>query len=601
MAAIAGYPPLTIDDVRAAIAEALAEPAARIADDADLLHLGLDSIGVMRLAAQWSRRGAPVTFAELAEWRTLAEWWALLSTRLAAGTPGGAQPEPGSGGGEHRPQSTERALVDKDDTAPFDLATMQHAYWVGRADGQPLGGVGAHFYNEFDGTGVAPDRLDAAVRALLRRHGMLRATFGEDGRQRIGPDSPWPGLVVHDLRGLPADEVERRLAELRDTLSHKRLAVERAEVFDVRLSLLPGGRTRVHVHIEMLVADAHSFRVLLADLAALYAGRSLPDIGYSYPAYLAEAATTRAATRAADREYWQGRLAELPGPPQLPLAVDPARVGRHRVTRRYRVLGAEEWAVLARRARGYGLTLPAVFLTAFAEVLAAWSANRRFLLNLPLYDRQPLHPDVEHLVGDFTNLLLLDVDATGPESFARRAARVQRRLRADAGHAAYSGVDVLRDLARLRDGTPVGAPVVFTSALGLGELFDDEVRRCFGVPGATMSQTPQVWLDHQVTEREGGLHLTWESVDELFSAGVPGAMFAAYTTVVDWLADGDWDSPVPDLLPAAARRVRDKANATDRPYRRRCLHADFFARAAAEPERLALAWGEDGRLSYGEL
>ncbi|WP_175510356.1 non-ribosomal peptide synthetase [Micromonospora phaseoli] len=571
------------------IAAVLGEPPGTVADDADLLQLGLDSIGVMRLVGRWHQRGVTVSFAELIEGRTLDDWWQLVVDRVPRGA--AAVDEP--------------TLAVVDGTEPFDLAPMQHAYWVGRGDGQALGGVGAHFYNEFDGTAVDPARLEAAVRALLRRHGMLRARFDDDGRQQILADSPWPGLTVHDLRDDDPETAERTLLRLRDQLSHRRLDVSRGEVFDVQLSLLPGGGTRAHVHIEMLVADAHSFRILMSELARHYRnpGVELPPIGLDYPTYLATLRTRRDDEREADRAYWQARLPELPGPPELPLAVDPQQVSGQRVVRHHHWVPAGQVERLTRRARSHGLTLPVLFLAAFGQVLGRWSATGRFLLNLPLYDRQPVHPDVAHLVGDFTNLLLLEVDTGTERDFVEFARTVQERLRADAAHPGYTGVDVLRDVTRQRGGTPVGAPVVFTSALSLGELFDAEVRDSFGTPGWTMSQTPQVWLDVQVTEREHGLFVNWDCVEELFPPGLVAQMFEAYLTVLDWLLDddADWTASPPELLPQPTRQIRATANDTARPVRRRRLHEDFFALARTEPDRPALLWGADGRLSYGEL
>nr|WP_230415540.1 non-ribosomal peptide synthetase [Micromonospora tarapacensis] len=571
------------------IAAVLGEPPDTVADDADLLQLGLDSIGVMRLVGRWHQCGVSLSFAELIEGRTLDDWWRMAVDRVPTGAVAADEPP----------------LAVVDGAEPFDLAPMQHAYWVGRGDGQALGGVGAHFYNEFDGTAVDPARLEAAVRALLRRHGMLRARFDEDGRQRILADSAWPGLTVHDLRGDDPETAERTLLQLRDRLSHRRLDVARGEVFDVQLSLLPGGATRCHVHIEMLVADAHSFRILMSELARHYRDPAAepPPIGLDYPTYLATLRARRDGERDADRTYWQSRLPELPGPPELPLAVDPQQVSGQRVVRHHHWVAAEQVERLTRRARSYGLTLPVLFLTAFGHVLGRWSAAPRFLLNLPLYDRQTVHPDVTHLVGDFTNLLLLEVDTGADRDFVAFARAVQDRMRADAAHPGYTGVDVLRDLTRHRGGTPVGAPVVFTSALSLGELFDTEVRDSFGTPGWTMSQTPQVWLDVQVTEREHGLFVNWDCVEELFPPGLIGQMFEAYLTVLGWLLDddADWSASLPELLPPVTRQVRAAANDTARPVRRRRLHEDFYAHARAEPHRPALLWGTDGLLSYGEL
>ena len=95
-----------------------------------------------------------------------------------------------------------------------------------------------------------------------------------------------------------------------------------------------------------------------------------------------------------------------------------------------------------------------MFAAAFSHTLACWSSTSRFLLNVPLFGRETLHPDVPSLVGDFTSSLLLDIDLTGTTDAASRAHVVQDAMRTAAAHASYPGLSVLRDLARHR-GTPV--------------------------------------------------------------------------------------------------------------------------------------------------
>ena len=153
---------------------------------------------------------------------------------------------------------------------------MQLAYWVGRDDGQLLGGVGAQFYCEFDGAGVSPSRIEQAMLAVAARHGMLRARFRDDGRQEILPATAWAGVTVHDLSAFDPDAAAVEAGRIRARLSRRPMAAERGEVFDVQVSLLPGGPTRVHLTIEMLVCDAQSFQVLLADLACAYAAPAVP-------------------------------------------------------------------------------------------------------------------------------------------------------------------------------------------------------------------------------------------------------------------------------------------------------------------------------------
>jgi yersiniabactin nonribosomal peptide synthetase len=583
--------PLTKDALRRALTELLETGEDRIGDEEDLIAVGLDSIGVMGLVNDWRTAGVELKFGELMEKPTLTDWWALLSAKLASGLDGASARQP--------------AGAEVDRTAPFTLTPMQHAYWIGRGNEQTLGGVGCHFYAELDGTGIEPQRLEAAVRALFARHEMLRVRFLKDGRQQIGVEGTWPGLVVHDLRDLSESAGQAQLRQTRQALSHRRLAVENGEVFDVQLSLLHEGATRLHVNIDLLVADVLSIQTLYRDLARLYQNphSELPSLDHSFARYLVEQHARRAIGRERARSYWQDRLDELPGAPGLPLAVEPEHIGVPRVVRRAHRLSPASWQCLAGRAREHGLTLSMTLATAFTEILAAWSGESRFLLNLPLFDRETLHPDSQHLVADFTNLILLEVDAATAQSFAERAKHLQSRFHADVANSEYSGIEVLRDLTRARKGQPVNAPVVFTSALGMGDLFDSDVRETLGTPGWMISQTPQVWLDHQVLEFEGGLLFNWDAVEELFPAGLLDAMFEAYVGLLGWLAasDADWGEMVPELLPASQAAVRGEVNATAGPESGRLLHEAFFAQAQSRPERLALAWGDDGQLSYGEL
>ncbi|MFG3439676.1 condensation domain-containing protein, partial [Nonomuraea sp. NPDC047897] len=582
--AASGASAFTLDEVRQAAAALVGLPAGELDPDDDLIRHGVDSIRIMQLANDWQRQGIRVKFADLAETPTVAAWHALLSSRAAT-------PAPGSG-----------PLPEVDRAAPFALTPVQHAYWFGRRDGQVLGGVGCHFYVEFDGRGVDAAALENAVRALFDRHELLRTRFTDDGAQRILPRSPWPGLTVHDLRDRPAQEVAECLAGLRERLSHRRLDVGRAEVLDLTLSLLPDGAHRLHVNIDLLVADVRSIQILLDDLAALYAapGEPLPPIGCTFPAYLAERERRLKDEREADRRYWAERLPDLPGGPRLPLAVEPERLDRVRVVRRDLRLDPERRSRLAERARAHGVTLPMALATALAEVIGAWSDSPRFLLNMPLFDRRTLNPDVPRMVADFTNLLLLEVDLTEPASFAGRAAALQRRFQADAAHSAYSGVEVLRDLNRGGRADQVTAPVVFTSAFGMGDLVGAEVQRHLGRLGWMLSQTPQVWLDHQVVEVDGGLLFNWDAVEELFAPGVLDGMAGAFARLLDWMVEHDWDAAPPDLLPAGQFAVRAAANDTAGVLPAGTLHGGFFAVAGREPGRVALVSG-GVRVSYGEL
>ncbi|WEL43708.1 phosphopantetheine-binding protein [Pseudomonas sp. CBSPBW29] len=243
--------------------------------DASLIEQGLDSVSMMRLPALLAREGVQVSFAELIEQPTLEAWWLLIDRR--------------------RGQATHLKPVAADND--FALTPLQQAYWFGRDPAMPLGGVGCHLYQELDGYQVDAQRLESAVMRLTHRHPMLRACFPNATCQRVLPTSPWPGLTVHER----PDELA-----LRERLAHRCLDVRQGEVFDVQLSRLPDGRSRVHLNIDLLVADVLSISVLLRDLALIYSGQEaqLPRLEWDFAHYLGATRTSDAGAGTTGCNAW---------------------------------------------------------------------------------------------------------------------------------------------------------------------------------------------------------------------------------------------------------------------------------------------------------
>ncbi|MFI5780233.1 amino acid adenylation domain-containing protein [Nocardia sp. NPDC051570] len=575
------------DEIRAAIAAQLGIAAADIAGGDDLIQLGLDSIRTMKLAGGWRKRGIDVNFAQLAAVPTVDAWLELLGGTPAATVESVDVVEP----------------VDPAADDPYPLAGMQHAYWIGRSDEQELGGVAAHLYVEFDGGAIDPARLERAVDELIELHPMLRTRVLPDGTQQLLPRPGRPVFSVVDLRGRDERVTGDALERLRDTRTHQRLALEDGQVLDITLTLLDGDRSRLHLDVDMLAGDAMSYRVLTADLAELYHGARLPKPRYSYRRYLTERRVDPVA-RERDRRWWQERLPELPGAPELPTVPVGRRAEPHRTMRYNHWLAPQAKQRLLAAAHRRGVT-PAMALAAvFAETIGGWSAQPRFLLNMPLFHREPVHPDIDRIVGDFTSSIMVEVDVTDNTTVTERARALQRGMHDSGAHAGYSGLEVLRDLSRFR-GEPVLAPVVYTSALNLGELFADRVTETFGEPVWIISQGPQVLLDAQVTEVRGGLLLNWDVRRDAFPDGMIDAMFACYTAAITRLAEeAGWDAEAAVRLPIEQAAVRARVNATDGPVSGRCLHQGFFEHAAVAPDDVAAVWGlgdDEGRWSYGEL
>lgn len=76
--------PDSLDALRLALAQSIGVPVDYIGEDDHPLHIGLDSIRLMALVERWTRDGAALTFVELAERETVADWWRLIEPRKAA-------------------------------------------------------------------------------------------------------------------------------------------------------------------------------------------------------------------------------------------------------------------------------------------------------------------------------------------------------------------------------------------------------------------------------------------------------------------------------------------------------------------------------------
>lgn len=574
-----------------ALATDLRLDPARLGNDDNLLRLGMDSMQLMAWVNRLRTRGYRVRLRDLYHTPTLAGWLQLLVT---------ANAETASAGPGH---ASPGALPCMTDGQPFALTPVQHAYLVGRDASQPSGGVGCHLYQEFiGGNGLEPETLAQAIRTLLGRHPMLHVRFLPEGLQRWQPEPAWQALTVHDLRDAGQADVARHLDAVRTRLGHRLLAVERGETFDCQLTLLPDGRHRLHVNLDLLVADAASFARIFTELAALAGGHTLPPLpdDYDFRSYLHQWQDTQASARERARDWWLTRLPDLPPAPALPMAADMAHTAPVRMSRRQFVVPPAIWQRFRTGAASCGVTPTMALATLFATILARWSATSRALLNLTLFDREPLHPAVDTMVADFTNILLLDL-AGGSAPFDAMARANQSAFTEAWEHRQWSGVEVLRAL-RKGDRHPHGAPIVFTSNLGR-PLFGHDPDKVLGEPDWGISQTPQVWLDHLAYEHGGRTVLQWDANDALFPPGLVDAMFDGYTTLVQSLANGPpsaWQSPLPDAMPARQRDIRRTVNQTAAPMPAGCLHDPVFARASATPDAVALIHGDDV-VSYSQL
>ncbi|MEU5402354.1 amino acid adenylation domain-containing protein [Streptomyces sp. NPDC005963] len=574
---------------------------AEVADEDDFFQVGGSSLTAIKVvSAVRQRLGIRLNVPDVAEHSRFDALAALVASRVAVPVSSGEEPA-------LRPRPQERY-------EPFDLLDQQQAYLIGRGGDIEGGGVACHLYLEYEGVEAAPGAVPAdrdgsgvsiaavqdALRQLIARHDMLRTVFDDRTMtQRVLPVEEVPPYVceVVDAVGDPG-----AAAAVRDRLSHESRPPGVFPLFNVVFVRLPGRGLRMCVSIDALLADARGIQVIFDDWSAALRGQLAPaPDAPTFRDYVAAVARLREQPefhRAAD--YWRERVDSLPGGPRLPLVREPSAVASPVFVNRRHLLAPERWARICADAAHRGLTPTAVVLSAYAWALAQWSDEPRFLLNVPSMSRHPVHPDIDDVVGECASFTLLEVDTGAVDTFDALAARVQRRLLSDLEHRHFSGMDVTRELIRRNGGvTEALAPVVMTSELGVGDgvdaIFDGRLRETYA-----LSQTPQVWMDLLLRERDGALVLNWDVVEELFPPAVVNGVFRVLVAQLEALGDSaaSWtDAPVAAVTETVAR---ERGEGPARTARGIWPHAVIRDHALRDADAPAMVDG-DTALTRGEL
>jgi len=455
---------------------------------------------------------------------------------------------------------------------------MQAAYWAGRASSGPLGGVAAHLYAEFDSEELVPERLNCALAHLGSVHPMMRLAVDADGRQSIREGREMLALETEDLRTLSSISLHRHLAAKRRAWAERALDLTKGQATAFSLSLLPGGRARLHVDADMIAIDPVSFRVMMDDLAALYLEpQSNPTEDTCFFDWLdrMSVGAEHARQRERDRLWWQEKLADFPPAPLLPpLRLD--GTARRKNCRLAARLSCAQRNALEGAARALRVTPTTLLLGLFAVTLGRATQCGRFRLNLPIFWRAPAIGNEERLVGEFSNPLVVAIDLHTVDTAGALCQELQTQIFELLAHSAYPGVNVMRDLSRRRGDLEV-SPVVFTSGFGstVGELFSERVRRVFGKLNWVTSQGPQVALDVQVAVIDGGLLINWDVRIDAVARDWVIDLFNAYSRLLRKVSDQ------PDLLSASLSRLNDEVQ----PSRRSDEHV---SRSPSETEKMVI-------------
>lgn len=514
--------------------------------DEDFFSLGGDSLLAVRMAnTVKAHTGVAIPLTRVFEGDTLEQFARFID-----------------GGGTQAEETAPESLTAEDAAVPFPLTDLQQAYWIGQQHLYDLSHDSAHFYLDFEAEGLDVAALQTAVDRIVRHQPMLRSTVLPDGRQEILDEVPSYPLRSRDLCGRPEDEQREAVERTREEMTHEGPRPESWPLFDLRVDLLDGDRARLYLCCSLLIADGWSFNLFFEELFAAHQDpeAELEPLAISFRDYvLAREEKRDGAEYEQDRAYWHTKLDTLAPAPQLPMVDDPSQARTDHMTRRTGGLDAERWQAFRGRCSERGLTTSTVLAAAYAQVIAEPAASPDFSLTVLYFNRLPLHPDLERMLGPFASTTLLEVNGAGSTSLTTRAQRLSSNLGEAIEHGLFSGVDAVRELARRKGGTTEPLmPVVFTSTIGFSSWYrrpetqQIQVRDVF-----EQVRTPQVHLDLQVYEQDGGMRYNLDAIEELFVPGTVPAIATAYQELLERLADDDaqWEKVTEQHRQVSGRAV----------------------------------------------
>lgn len=474
---------------------------------------------------------------------------------------------------------------------PFPLTDVQSAYLMGRGNLFEYGGVSCHVYLELKYQNLEAQKVKAIWNKLVQKYGMLHAVIDEGGFQQVLKD--FPELDVPEWNLVQNPECAADYETFRKNFGDSAFPIGKVPMFGLAVSRHKDFCI-LHLSIEFLIADWTSIWELVAEFeAAYFDGKEISgEETVSFRDYLvAEKKLKATAQYEKEKKYWLARIPNLPDAPELPTL--PVTNLKDTFGRKSLRLNKETWELLKATSKKLGLTPTIPILIAYSDVLAKWSRNKNFCINMTVLNRLPLHENVMDIIGDFTSLDLLEMDNSPSKNFVKRARAVNARLFEDLDNRLFSGVEVMRTFAKSRKKSGLSMPIVYTSAIGLADSGTPLRGEFIG----GISQTPQTFIDCQVMDGDFGLQVNWDFREGVFPEGVLEAMFEAFERRLKTLAEENfsWEKMPAISLPESCTAEQNAANATQKSWNVRMLQSDFLESVQRTPEKIAI---DDGKVKF---
>ncbi|MEU8180867.1 amino acid adenylation domain-containing protein [Micromonospora sp. NPDC049047] len=486
-----------------------------------------------------------------------------------------------------------------DDVYSFPVSLAQQRLWFLQQLQPDTSSYNLTYAGRFAGS-LDPDALLAAVTDVVVRHDALRTTFAlVDGE----PTQLVAESARYDLR----DEAVAGFTEALAAATAQASApfdLEKGPLLRVYLGRIADGGYLLGITVHHIVADGWSVGILVRDLFACYAARAagappqLAELPIQYPDYAVwqrERGTGGVVAR--ELAHWRQRLAGAPE--RVELATDRPRplVRSQRGGRLTRSVPRAAVQRLEALCKEDGATLFMGVSAAFAALLRQHSGQDDIVVGVPVAGRR--RPEVEGVVGLFTNTLVLRTDLSGDPSFRELLGRVRVAALDVLAHQELP-FEMLVD--ELRPAREFGENPLFNVMLNVQNTPAPAVDGLAVEPVLLDTGGEKFDLTVSFVAADGRLDGLWSFSTDLFDrAGVVGLAERLEVLLDAVLARPDEPLSRLDLLGDALRARLAEWNSTARDYGFDGGLADLaLAGLARRPDAEAVSFGGE-RLTFAEL
>ncbi|SDY37472.1 non-ribosomal peptide synthetase [Lachnobacterium bovis] len=485
---------------------------------------------------------------------------------------------------------------------PFSLSSLQMAYYIGKQDYYELGGFTTHNYIEME-TRVNINQLNDALQKLIDNQEMLRTVVLKNGKQKVLKNIPKYKIYMEDLRKMTKEEQKARIKEKREKLSHYVFDIYKFPMFDISGFILSDEEKYLFIGYDTIMIDSGSANLMIRDLAYYYfhPNEKPKELDYHYRDYINDMETMKLNESYKEaKAYWDKKLETFPEAVKLPMVCNPQKISKGHFLRKVKRYKKDEYGILKKKAREHGMTVSALLLSVYAQVMNFYSGMDRFSLNLTIFNRPNFHKDIEKLYGDFTSTILLDFDLSNNEKFWDESKKVQNTLEKALENRIYDGISFSRDVMQKFNYSSSKAvmPMVFTSLLFEQDVWKDVKK--IGDVKWQIGQTPQVYVDFNVLEQEGQLVIQMDYVKELFDDEMIKSVFNAYCQMLDDVIIENPKIRFPTLTLTEVEQRKAYNNTRNDSSLNRSL-TELFAKSVEQfPDKTAVICGKN-RLTYKQL